>query len=252
MQKLLFALGLLLLLNAIYSTFTASLNFGLVMLYGVAALFLIYGCWGKTIEKACATGPLHILRLLFIGGCTLYIALIAFIAYKGLTQEVTYDEAAIIVLGAGLRGEQVTPLLALRLNEAYAFHQLNPTAYIVVSGGQGSDEIIAEGEAMRRYLINKGVPEELILLEDVSTSTLENFRFSRALLEEYGITANAPIAYTSNSFHCYRAGEYARLCGFTNARALPASTTPSAVISCYLREVAAVVLLWGRMVFNAI
>lgn len=44
-----------------------------------------------------------------------------------------------------------------------------------------------------------------LLLEERSANTAENFRFSKALLEEYGLdTETAVIAVVTNDFHCFR------------------------------------------------
>ncbi len=51
------------------------------------------------------------------------------------------------------------------------------SAILVPSGGQGSDEVISEAEAMSRYMLRLGVPREAILTEDQSTTTMENLRF---------------------------------------------------------------------------
>ena len=73
---------------------------------------------------------------------------------------------------------------------------------------------------MKAWLVQRGVPAEQILEEDQSTSTEENFRFARAILEAYGLSADAPVAYVTNAFHCYRAGKYAALVGFSDVRAV--------------------------------
>ena len=76
-----------------------------------------------------------------------------------------------------------TPSLTLKSRLDTAIEYLNITkddTYIVVSGGQGNGENISEAKAMQRYLIQKGIEEEKIILEDKSTSTNENFKYSRA------------------------------------------------------------------------
>jgi uncharacterized SAM-binding protein YcdF (DUF218 family) len=55
---------------------------------------------------------------------------------------------------------------------------------LIVSGGQGRQENIAEALAMGRYLTEKGVPAEQIFKEEKSTSTYENFLFSKDILEQ--------------------------------------------------------------------
>ena len=115
---------------------------------------------------------------------------------------------------------------------------------LVVSGGQGPDEAIPEAEAMARYLASRGVPQENIIKEDKSESTEQNFEFSRVLLEQAGIGADASIAYVTNRFHIYRSGIFARKAGFTNARAVPASISFGTIAPSYLREVLAVCHVW--------
>lgn len=80
----------------------------------------------------------------------------------------------IIVLGAGIIGEQVTPLLASRIDQGIEILKKNPKALLIMSGGQGKGEDIPEGEAMARYAINKGIDESKIIIEDKSTNTKEN------------------------------------------------------------------------------
>ena len=98
---------------------------------------------------------------------------------------------------------------------------------------------------MAQYLMEKGVPEEKILLETESSSTRENFEFSRELLAENGISAETPIAYVTNGFHSYRAGCYARNAGFENVSSVSAPTSTGVWLQCYLREVLAVFYLWA-------
>ena len=96
-----------------------------------------------------------------------------------------YRQDYIIALGAGLiDGERVTPLLARRIDTAISFYrrQLTKTqkqAQLLMSGGQGPDEKISEAQAMKNYALSQGIPEDAILLEDRSTNTLENMRFSK-------------------------------------------------------------------------
>ncbi len=58
----------------------------------------------------------------------------------------------VIVLGAGLDGYNVGKTLKSRLDKAIEYYKLNEDANIIVSGGQGEDELISEAEAMYRYL----------------------------------------------------------------------------------------------------
>lgn len=119
----------------------------------------------------------------------------------------------IIIHGAGLLdGDRVPRLLGNRIDKAIAVYRMDPTpTKIIPSGGQGADESVSEAEAMKRYLIKEGVPEEDIIIEDRSTTTLENIRYSKAIIDSDG-----PDKYTAlvtSNYHVYRALRYAKKCG---------------------------------------
>ena len=87
-----------------------------------------------------------------------------------------------IILGAGLDGAQVSTRLKKRLDEAYnALNSIDVP--IIVSGGQGPDELVTEAYAMSEYLIEKGIKRERLILEDQSTSTQENLLFSSKYIQ---------------------------------------------------------------------
>lgn len=118
---------------------------------------------------------------------------------------------AVIVLGAGVNGEIPSAALQSRIDAAaeYIYGYCPDGIPVVLSGGQGSGENISEAEAMYRGLINYLRRNEeasvCFLLEDRSTSTAENFAYSKKVLAEYGIdTEHARIAVVTNDFHCYR------------------------------------------------
>lgn len=107
----------------------------------------------------------------------------------------------IIVLGAGVIGARVTPLLAARIDKGIELLCYNPEAKLILSGGQGPGEDIAEGEAMARYAEQKDVGLEKIIVEGNSTSTEENLLFSRELMEK-----NRPgIIVVTTAYHVFRA-----------------------------------------------
>ncbi|KRM02453.1 YdcF family protein [Limosilactobacillus gastricus] len=106
----------------------------------------------------------------------------------------------LIVLGAGLYQGRVSPLLAGRVQKAVSLSQDNPQTKFIMSGGQGSDEPRSEAAAMKEYAMSLGVPADRIILEDQSTNTAENIKFSQRL-----IPPNQKIALVTNNFHLLRA-----------------------------------------------
>ena len=123
----------------------------------------------------------------------------------------------IIVLGSGLMGgNRVTPLLAGRIDRALKVYRRQADKkkkppMLIMSGGKGGDEQIAEGEAMKRYAMEQGIPEDRILVEDQSENTYENMLFSRQLIESREADMkHLHILFSTSNYHVFRAGIYAR------------------------------------------
>jgi uncharacterized SAM-binding protein YcdF (DUF218 family) len=159
--------------------------------------------------------PLAALRSALIG----VLAYIAFLFLCFLVYAFVYSRMRssrkvdfVIVLGAGLRGSRVTPLLASRLDRGQQVYERairkGRSPVLITSGGQGADEEIPESHAMASYLIEHGVPEDRILREDRSTSTFENLTFSRELM--VALVPNYRCLIVTNNFHAFRAALTAR------------------------------------------
>lgn len=145
---------------------------------------------------------------------------------------------AIIVPGAALRGNRPSPFLISRLDRALElWRSQGCCAHIVVSGGQGADECVSEATAMGQYLEEQGVPGELIIDEDRSTTTRENMRFSRRLIEER-LGTGARVAVVSTDYHLPRCTMYATAEGLSII-GVGASSARRAWSRGYIRESAA-------------
>ncbi len=96
--------------------------------------------------------------------------------------------AAMIVLGSGTPHCTVSPTLAARLDQGLVLAQRLPAIPVVVSGGQDFGLRCSEANVMADYMIGHGLPAGRLLREDRSTSTEENLRFSRHLLEQRGVS----------------------------------------------------------------
>lgn len=237
-------LAVLFLGDSILRSLRSNFNFGLLLVYFITAGLWVYALFHKPIDSFCATGAGRVLKILFFCGVGVLAALVAFVVVSGYARQPLGNERAIIVLGAGLRKDTPSDLLRRRLDAAYEAWLREPEALLVVTGGQGKDETIPEGVAMARYLEQKGVPKEQLVVEDKSTSTEENLLFARQLLQERGVDAAQPVAVVSNAFHCYRARGYARLVGFEQVSSVPASIGVNSILPCYLREAFAVLYYW--------
>ena len=121
-----------------------------------------------------------------------------------------YDKDFIIILGSKIKNDgTLTPLLKARVDKAIDFgnRQFKATKKKIVyipSGGKGSDEIISEATAIKNYLIEKGIKEKQIIIEDKSTSTIENMRFSKDKINN--INKDAKISFATTNYHVFRSG----------------------------------------------
>ncbi len=153
----------------------------------------------------------------------------------------------VVVLGAGLHG--TTPSLSLRsrLDAAYDYLAANPETICVVSGGQGPGEDMTEAQCMYNELTGMGIASERIWMEDRSTSTRENLRFSLDVIEQRAGERPAAIHVLSSEYHLLRAKLMAKNEGVA-AYGIPARTPYiSLFINYFLREIAGV---WYQLILG--
>ena len=121
-----------------------------------------------------------------------------------------FDKDFVIILGSKINNDgTLTPLLKGRVDKAIEFgnkqYEVTKKKIIYVpSGGQGSDETIAEATAIKNYLLEKGIKEKQILIEDKSTSTIENMKFSKEKIDE--VNKEAKISFSTTNYHVFRSG----------------------------------------------
>lgn len=116
--------------------------------------------------------------------------------------------AAVVVLGAGIVGDQPSLSLLTRLEAALDYVADKPDVPIIVTGSQGPREAISEAQCMYNWLTAHGVPAERIWLEEQADNTRENVRYSQALLAERGLDPDAPAALVTSDYHLCRAAYY--------------------------------------------
>ncbi|MGG1674434.1 YdcF family protein [Neobacillus sp. NRS-1170] len=150
----------------------------------------------------------------------------------------------LIVLGARVKGTVPSLAFASRIHAAAKYLKENENTIVIASGGEGPGEDISEAESIKRELIKKGISESRIILEDKSTDTYENIRFSKKLIQK---GAKAGLIVTNN-FHMYRAISIARD-NELEVEGIPAKTPLIAVPKSYFREYLAITKFYLKRYF---
>jgi len=129
----------------------------------------------------------------------------------------------VIIHGSGLiGGDGIGRLLGNRIDKAIEiYHKCKVKPMLIPSGGKGGDETVSEAEAMKKYLLEHGIPEQAILTEDGSATTMENLQNSMKLIVEHsgkqitkgcryvGKQPGSRTALISSNYHIYRCLLYA-------------------------------------------
>ncbi|WP_246277220.1 YdcF family protein [Neobacillus endophyticus] len=161
----------------------------------------------------------------------IYISLLQFkiSQYSNVTPPKHADY--LIILGAKVNGTAPSLVLSSRIHYAAKYLKEYPHTVAIASGGKGPGENISEAEAIKTQLVHQGIDESRIIIENRSTDTYENIRYSKKLIPP---KSRIGIIVTNN-FHLYRAVSIAKDQGL-HVYGLPADTPASAILKSYSRE----------------
>ena len=146
----------------------------------------------------------------------------------------------IIVLGAQVRENGPSVALRYRLDAAIGYLNENPNTICIVSGGQGANEPFSEAEGMAEYLLQNGIKNSRIILEDKSTSTVENLKYSKVLMS----SSYDSVGIVTNNFHMFRAIQIAKAQGLNNVCGIAANSNVMYLPNNVLRECLAILKDW--------
>jgi uncharacterized SAM-binding protein YcdF (DUF218 family) len=225
----------------IVALFIDGVNTG-VLVPGIVGLIMVfiflnreYRWFDLTIRSRWLKGILKLAMISLIVSFVIIESIILFSVKSEANAEVDY----LMILGAGLRGEEISLALQERMEKGVVYLINNPDAVVIVSGGQGTAEKITEAEAMKRYLLDHGIKEDRIIKEETSTSTMENFKNTKEILLQNHIE-NPRVLIVTNDFHLFRSKLLAKRNGYI-AYGLPSRTPITILPNCYIREYFAVV-----------
>lgn len=201
----------------------------------IAALIIAYHCVGAVLWRV-------IVILVCIG--FVYFCFVESLIIGAARTDPEPGRKYLIVLGAAVYGDVPSLSLQNRLDGAMDYLFEYPDSIAIVSGGQGKGESITEAQCMRDYLVEHGFDESRILMEDKSTSTLENLRFSFDVIRGRGDEPDGNVAIVSSSYHLYRAKQMAKDLGVEAAGVAGYPGYPLVMLNFFIREAFGVTHLW--------
>ena len=171
--------------------------------------------------------------------CAVYVGFLQYNIYNYGQMNATYEADYIIVLGSKVNGTKPSYSLQYRIDKAAEYLKSHAKAIAIVSGGKGKGEDISEALAMKNELMKLKIAEDRIIMEDKSTSTDENIKFSKPLIPD---NMKKGMIVT-NDFHMFRAKKIAAKQGL-QLEGLPAETPKRIVIPSNIREYLAITQYW--------
>ena len=128
---------------------------------------------------------------------------------------------AAVVLGAAVRTTGPSPVYVERINHAVELYRSGAVKYLIMTGGKGLGERVAEADAGRDRAIAAGVPASAILTETRSRDTQENLLNVKPIVAAHNI---GKVLIVSDPLHMARAMQMAADAGLEAAPS-PTPTT---------------------------
>lgn len=209
----------------------------------LATLVVAFGSSSRPLWRKFLNGAIFSL-LLILGS---YALVISSVLLDPITPPPTdiepraeYDAG--VILGAAVwSGDKPSPVFRERIKKGYELLKNGTVEFIVLTGGNAPNEL-TEAEVAKRELLKQGVDPTRIVLEEHTSSTVEQILFIRDELTKQGWTSFVII---SDQFHLKRALE---ICAFNNIEANGISSEsplgPYNLAIYHLRESAALILYW--------
>ena len=227
-----------------YMMVSGSVVLGLILLIAgvLTTIRCIVGAVFKVIWKLIRKPLAIVLAILLVA-----MAITAVPILIGVKSQPAVSCDYLIVLGAGVEGDTPSPILQDRIEMAYAYLTEHPDTICIATGGKGDDENIAEAQCIFNHLTAMGIGEDRIWMEDQATSTVENFQYSIALLEEETGSVPESVGVLSNEFHLFRASLMAKKQGLKPIFVAAPTSNTGVRIGYTIREI---FVLWNYLILG--
>lgn len=232
--------GVIILWSILAAMSSVGISIGMLAPAAAGAVLIAWAIWHLITSKPVLKPKwlrIAVIAFVCVGIAAILMLETLMLAAAGTTPEKPAD--TVIVLGCGIFPDgKLTVSLKNRLDAAYDYLENHPNACVIVSGGQGDNEPIAEADAMQNYLKLKGIEPSRIYAEDKSTSSEENLAYSLEIIKEYNLSK--AVAIVTSDYHIYRALQLANELGYTGY-GIPSPTPWRVWLSCHVREWLAIV-----------
>lgn len=180
--------------------------------------------------------------ILFAIGMLAFLAVEAILIYYGNASP-KENADYMIILGAKVNGTVPSKTLRRRVLATIPYLKNNENTTVLVSGGQGKGELVTEAVAMKQLLVEQGISEQRILLEDQSVNTEQNIRFSKEMIIKEGKKAikDCKVVIATSDFHIFRGISLAKKQGFKMISGCAGKSDRILFVHYYVREFFAVV-----------
>lgn len=177
----------------------------------------------------------RVFSLLFAAsGALLLSASLLLHLFAFFVPKATGSEAYVVVLGAPVVDDRASENLRARVETAADWLLAYPNTRAILTGGKGSQgSQRTEAQVMRDLLLEAGIPDDQLIVENQASTTKENFQFSRVQIADEEVPA---IAVITNEFHLFRARYHAQQAGITNLRFIPVRTPTAVRFGWFVRE----------------
>lgn len=200
--------------------------------------------WLKlTVGSLCAAGALISIISLF------YIC-------NPVVSDFSVDGDYVILLGGGINKDGKLPESVInRVECTRKYMEQHSDVICVVTGGTLKWLPCAEAPEIKRQLVEAGISDSRILVEDQALDTIQNFQYSCKMLADFeGITQeqvlNQRCIVITNGFHLRRAERLAARMGFKKVKGISAKCPLLLVPHSYLREICAYIKLNLRILVS--
>ena len=148
----------------------------------------------------------------------------------------------IVVMGAAQYDGTPSPMLEERLARALSLWKDGVAPVIAVTGGKMPADRFTEAATSRRWLTDRGVPRDAVVMEDTGRSTWESLSSLAPVLEDRGVRT---VVMVTTNWHVARSTHAMRELGFGTTPA-PVGAGLSGNTSRWAREAVGVGL--GRII----